>query len=84
MIVRLKKDYSSDHAFFITPPAVDETKQKYRNNKLIKEYISVLTEVAKRHDCEVSDFYTEFLEQMDSKNFYNGLMDDGLHFGSEG
>ncbi|MCH0446685.1 esterase, partial [Enterococcus faecium] len=54
MIVQLKKDYSSDHAFFITPPAVDETKQKYRNNKLIKEYISVLTEVAKRHDCEVS------------------------------
>ncbi len=46
MIVQLKKDYSSDHAFFITPPAVDETKQKYRNNKLIKEYISVLTEVA--------------------------------------
>ncbi|HAQ1989195.1 TPA: esterase, partial [Enterococcus faecium] len=44
MIVQLKKDYSSDHAFFITPPAVDETKQKYRNNKLIKEYISVLTE----------------------------------------
>ncbi|MCZ1260806.1 esterase [Enterococcus faecium] len=56
MIVQLKKDYSSDHAFFITPPAVDETKQKYRNNKLIKEYISVLTEVAKRHDCEVSIF----------------------------
>ena len=57
MIVQLKKDYSSDHAFFITPPAVDETKQKYRNNKLIKEYISVLTEVAKRHDWKYRFLY---------------------------
>ena len=55
MIVQLKKDYSSDHAFFITPPAVDETKQKYRNN------ISGLTEVATRHDCEVSIFIRNFL-----------------------
>ncbi|MGC3388330.1 esterase, partial [Enterococcus faecium] len=31
MIVQLKKDDSSDHAFFNTPPAVDVTKQQFRN-----------------------------------------------------
>ena len=71
MIVQLKKDYSSDHAFFITPPAVDETKQKYRNNKLIKEYISVLTEVAKRH-CEVSIFIRNFLNKWIRRIFIMG------------
>ena len=68
MIVQLKKDYSSDHAFFITPPAVDETKQKYRNNKLI----SVLTEVAKRHDCEVSIFIRNFLNKWIRRIFIMG------------
>ncbi|HHD7853621.1 esterase [Enterococcus faecium] len=72
MIVQLKKGYSSDHAFFITPPAVDETKQKYRNNKLIKEYISVLTEVAKRHDCEVSIFIRNFLNKWIRRIFIMG------------
>ncbi|EIR3894643.1 esterase [Enterococcus faecium] len=72
MIVQLKKDYSSDHAFFITPPAVDETKQKYRNNKLIKEYISVLTEVAKRRDCEVSIFIRNFLNKWIRRIFIMG------------
>lgn len=72
MIVELKKDYSSDHAFFITPPAGDETKQKYRNNKLIKEYISVLAEVAKRHDCEVSIFIRNFLNKWIRRIFIMG------------
>ncbi|EGP4918628.1 esterase [Enterococcus faecium] len=72
MIVQLKKDYSSDHAFFITPPAVDETKQKYRNNKLIKKYISVLTEVPKRHDCEVSIFIRNFLNKWIRRIFIMG------------
>ncbi|KAF1300176.1 MULTISPECIES: GDSL-type esterase/lipase family protein [Enterococcus] len=84
MITQLKKKYTASQIFFITPPAVDEKKQKFRNNELIKSYINCLMEVANRENCVVLDFYTEIINQPDFKKIINGTVKDGLHFGKEG
>ncbi|WP_122646888.1 GDSL-type esterase/lipase family protein [Enterococcus mediterraneensis] len=84
IISELKEKYKSDQIYFITPPAVDEKKQKFRNNELIKDYINVLTETANSESCVVIDFYTEIINQPDFKKIINGTVKDGLHFGKEG
>lgn len=80
---KLLQEYASSEIIMITPPAVDETKQRFRDNQLIGEYSQVVKEVASEYQLVFIDLYQRMLEQP-GKEIYRGLLDDGLHFGDLG
>ena len=76
--------YYPGKVIFVTPPAVDENKQKVRNNLLVQEYSNIIKRVTK----EYKFLFIALASKMQaSKNFpeiFNGKKNDGLHFGVKG
>ena len=81
IIEKLLTKYPAHHIFLISPPPVDESKQKYRKNVLIFEYVSIMKEVAENFSCYFIDLYQTFFEIGHLPTLMKGIRDDGLHFG---
>lgn len=67
----------------ITPPPVDEHKQKYRTNARIHEYADAVQRVAAQYQCTCIDFFEHVYTQPDYEKLLVGKSDDGLHFGEK-
>lgn len=78
--------YKLNEIYFITPPPVDEQKQRYRTNQIVQEYALVMKKVVKEEHCNVLDLYQEFINysQLSVNELLHGMLDDGLHFGQVG
>ncbi|WEV36752.1 SGNH/GDSL hydrolase family protein [Lactobacillus sp. ESL0677] len=76
--------YYPQNTILITPPAVDETKQIYRNNQLIKDYATVIKNVARQYRCQFINLYQAMINQSDLVELCRGELNDGLHFGQQG
>lgn len=76
--------YYPEKVIFITPPAVDENKQRVRNNNLVMEYGNIVKKVAKEYRFSVIDLASKMLEEENFPQIFNGKKNDGLHFGVNG
>lgn len=77
--------YAPCDMIFISPPPIDESKQRYRTNRHIKQYIQVIKDTADHYQCHFINLYQVFI-QTDTplSDLMEGIMDDGLHFGLMG
>ena len=90
LINRLKEKYSSSKIVFITPMhRTGENNPRGEGNKLedgaiLKEYVKIIKETAKRHNISLLDFYNELgidpNNAEDNKNYFA----DGLHPNDKG
>lgn len=82
----LSSHYASEDIYFISPPAVDETKQRYRNNRLIQEYAKALQKICSKNHCHFLDLYQAFMNHptLSLPELTKALRDDGIHFGLPG
>lgn len=67
----------------ITPPPVDETREKHRKNIDIQRYGESVIEIAQKHKCTLIDFFSYVYEQENYQRLLIGMKDDGLHFGEK-
>ena len=82
IIGRVKKAWPACQLLLITPPAVDEEKQRYRTNYLVEKYGQVLKDLAREEGVTCLDFYHLLLQRPEPlSDLMEGIMDDGLHFG---
>ncbi len=84
IIEDLLTKYPANNVFLITPPPVDEAKQKYRNNALIATYVTTMAKVADFYGCPFLNLYQTFLEIGHLPTLMHGLRNDGVHFGLAG
>lgn len=76
--------YYPPHVLLISPPAVDEEKQKVRSNFLIKKYAQQIATVAQRYHFKYADLQQTMLVAGEIKTITKGIKNDGLHFGDQG
>lgn len=76
--------YYPPHVLLVSPPAVDEEKQRVRNNQLVKRYAQQLEIVASRYRFKYADLQQAMLATRDIKSITRGIKNDGLHFGDRG
>ncbi|BDR60273.1 GDSL-type esterase/lipase family protein [Lactobacillus xylocopicola] len=76
--------YYPPNVVLISPPAVDERKQKKRNNKLVERYAGIINEVAHVYQVKFVNLYQAMINAGDLSNLCRGELDDGLHFGAAG
>lgn len=76
--------YSPKDIIFISPPAIDELKQKYRTNYLVALYTAAIEEVTKDYHLQFINLYQAMISSKEIKILCRGLLDDGLHFGNAG
>ena len=78
----VKHVWSMTRVLLITPPAVDEEKQRYRTNYLVQSYGQVLKQIASDQGLDCLDFYELLMNRPEPlSDLMEGVMDDGLHFG---
>ncbi|MDE6547130.1 MAG: SGNH/GDSL hydrolase family protein [Lactobacillus sp.] len=76
--------YYPERIIFITPPAVDENKQRVRSNSLVMEYGNIVKKVAREYRFSVIDLASKMLVEKNFPQIFNGKKNDGLHFGVNG
>ncbi|QNQ81662.1 esterase [Lactobacillus sp. PV037] len=76
--------YSPKRVIFVSPPAVDETKQEVRSNTLVEKYSQVIIEVCDQYQLTHIDLFKAMLEHGNLPELCHGLKNDGLHFGEAG
>ncbi|MGQ5708588.1 GDSL-type esterase/lipase family protein [Lactobacillus sp. PSON] len=76
--------YWPQNVILVSPPAVDEKKQRVRNNFLVKQYAKVIKEVAQEYKFTYINLVQEMINHGDLENLCHGIKNDGLHFGKEG
>lgn len=76
--------YYPEKVIFITPPAVDENKQRVRNNNLVIEYGNIVKKVAREYRFSVIDLASKMLAEENFPQIFDGKKNDGLHFGVNG
>lgn len=76
--------YWPKNVILVSPPAVDENKQRVRNNFLVKQYAKVVEEVAQEYKFNYLDLAQEMIKHGNLENLWHGIKNDGLHFGKEG
>jgi len=76
--------YYPGKVIFITPPAVDENKQKVRNNLLVQEYSNIIKRVTKEYKFLFIDLASKMQASKNFPEIFNGKKNDGLHFGVKG
>lgn len=76
--------YYPEKVIFITPPAVDENKQRVRSNRLVMEYSNIVKKVANEYKFSVIDLASKMQENISFPEIFNGKKNDGLHFGVNG
>lgn len=77
-------EYYPPKVILISPPAVDEQKQRVRNNHLIKKYSEVIKQVARDYHLHYIGLAEKMIEQGDLTTLCHGSKNDGVHFGQEG
>ena len=76
--------YYPEKVIFITPPAVDENKQRVRSNRLVMEYSNIVKKIASEYKFSVIDLASKMQENINFPEIFNGKKNDGLHFGVNG
>lgn len=76
--------YYPSSVILVSPPAVDENKQRVRDNRLVKRYSRAVKEVARVYHFHYLDLFTEMIRQGDLPDLCRGIKNDGLHFGQPG
>lgn len=76
--------YYPGKVILVTPPAVDENKQKVRSNLLVKEYSNIIKKVASTYDFSFIDLASAMQLTKNFPEIFNGKQNDGLHFGVTG
>ena len=76
--------YYPGKVILITPPAVDENKQKVRNNLLVQEYSNIIKRIANEYKFSFIDLASKMQANKDFPEIFNGKKNDGLHFGVKG
>lgn len=84
IINQLLKRYCQRQIYFITPPAVDERKQRYRDNQLIATYVNKLERVVKQNHCHFLNLFEALSHHPNFPKIMQGSLNDGLHFGEGG
>lgn len=72
------------HVLLVSPPAVDEKKQRVRSNALVKKYARVVQEVADEYHFGYADLCQAMIEAGNLSGISRGIKNDGLHFGDLG
>ena len=82
-ISQLREKFPYTSLCLISPPPVDESKQPYRKNSIIEEYVKTMQMVAFDTDCSFVNLYQLFISyaEEDLITLMTGLENDGLHFG---
>lgn len=76
--------YYPGKVILITPPAVDENKQKVRNNLLVQEYSNIIKRIANEYKFSFIDLASKMQANKNFPEIFNGKKNDGLHFGVKG
>lgn len=76
--------YYPGKVILITPPAVDENKQKVRNNLLVQEYSNIIKLIANEYKFSFIDLASKMQANKNFPEIFNGKKNDGLHFGVKG
>ena len=76
--------YYPGKVILITPPAVDENKQKVRNNLLVQEYSNIIKRIANEYKFSFIDLASKMQASKNFPEIFNGKKNDGLHFGVKG
>ena len=76
--------YYPGKVIFVTPPAVDENKQKVRNNLLVQQYSNIIKRVTNEYKFSFIDLASKMQANKDFPEIFNGKKNDGLHFGVKG
>ena len=76
--------YYPGKVILITPPAVDENKQKVRNNLLVQEYSNIIKRIANEYKFSFIDLASKMQANKNFPEVFNGKKNDGLHFGVKG
>ena len=76
--------YYPGKVILITPPAVDENKQKVRNNLLVQEYSNIIKRSANEYKFSFIDLASKMQANKNFPEIFNGKKNDGLHFGVKG
>lgn len=76
--------YYPKKVIFISPPAVDENKQKVRNNQLVSQYSREIQIMTQNYHFSYIDLATEMEKTDNFPDIFTGKKNDGLHFGVEG
>ncbi|WP_281165640.1 GNAT family N-acetyltransferase [Liquorilactobacillus sicerae] len=84
IIKRLKHIYPTANLCLITPPAVDESKQKWRNNQLIAQYTEIMLQTATQNLIKSINLQAAMLAGGSFPAITKGILNDGLHFGLAG
>jgi lysophospholipase L1-like esterase len=82
--VSVTKQYAPKRVIFISPPAVDETKQRMRDNQLIKAYAQGMAATAAAYQCRYVDLRSAMMQTGQLSELCRGSLNDGLHFGQPG
>lgn len=77
-------EYYPPRVILVSPPAVDENKQRVRNNKLVLAYAQAVEEVAKEYGFPFINLAQAMIATGDLPHVCQGLKNDGLHFGQQG
>ena len=64
--------------------AVDEAKQRVRNNTLVAEYAQIVKEVAHEYHFRYANLAQAMRDTGDLSEICQGVKNDGLHFGDRG
>lgn len=84
IVKRLKHYYPTASLCLITPPAVDENKQKWRNNQLIAQYSEIMLQIAAQNLIKGINLQEAMLAEESFPAITQGCLNDGLHFGLAG
>ena len=76
--------YYPQNVILISPPAVDETRQKNRINREIAIYTAELIKLAETYNLYFINLFQAMIKRGDLKNLCQAQLNDGLHFGTEG
>lgn len=77
-------EYYPSRVILVSPPAVDENKQRVRSNRLVSKYSQVVRQVAQEYHFSYLPLFEKMMARGDLPNLCRGLKNDGLHFGQAG
>lgn len=77
-------EYYPPKVILVSPPAVDEQKQRVRNNRLVKKYSDAVKQIAHDYHVHYVDLAEKMIEQGNLSELCRGIKNDGLHFGQKG
>ncbi|KRL63916.1 GDSL-type esterase/lipase family protein [Lactobacillus psittaci] len=77
--------YSAKQLIFISAPAVDEARQRVRDNKTVAKYNGEIEKIAEQYQLHFIDLQKLMINsELSLTEICHGLRNDGLHFGQAG